>query len=292
MNKQQEYPIYHLKDVGSPTMTETTRKKLRELAGEERLIPGIYNYCDYWCARCLFTARCLNYAMELERANEAPPRELDDESFGDELLDILTDTVEMLREMAEEAGVDLEALEADAELNAAMAEKERRFERLAEHPLATASMAYIKMVDGWFEAAGPAFQTKEDALNAQVRLGLDEAGPAAEAGALADAVAVIRWYQFSIHVKLQTALHHAEDEPHPLLADEPRHSDGIAKVALIAIDRSIDAWDTLERLFPQHETETLELLAHLARLRQAAEAGFPDARAFIRPGFDELEMWA
>lgn len=43
-NNQQEYLIHHFKDVGGPTMSETTRKKLRELAGEERFIPGIYNW--------------------------------------------------------------------------------------------------------------------------------------------------------------------------------------------------------------------------------------------------------
>ena len=41
-----------------------------------RYIDGIYNYCDYWCARCAFTSRCRNYAMgqELEREarGEAP----------------------------------------------------------------------------------------------------------------------------------------------------------------------------------------------------------------------------
>ena len=273
-------------------MTEATRKKLRELAGEDRFVPGIYNYCDRWCVRCLFNTRCLNYAMELERGKEAPLRELDEESFGEELIDTLTDTVEMLREMAAEAGVDLDALDEDVELNAAMAEKERRFERSAKHPLAAASMAYIKLIDSWFEAAGPAFQAKEDDLNARVRMGLDEAGLAVDANALADAVAVIRWYQFFIHVELQTALLHAQEEPHPLLADEPRHSDGKAKIALIAIDRSLDAWDTLGRMFPRHETETLEILAHLDRLRRAAEAEFPEAQAFIRPGFDEADAWA
>lgn len=273
-------------------MTETSRKRLRELAGEERFISGIYNYCDYWCARCLLNARCLNYAMELERANEAPAQEADDQTFGDELLDILTDTVEMLREMAVESSVDLEALEADPELDAIMAEKESRLQRATEHPLAIASMAYVKMVDDWFEAAGPAFQAKEDALNAQVRLGLNEADLDAVAYALTEAVAVIRWYQFFLHVKLQTALHQAAEEPHPLLADEPRHCDGIAKIALIAIGRSLDAWDTLGRMFPQHETGILEILAHLDRLRRDAEVEFPDAWAFIRPGFDALEVWA
>ena len=98
--------------------------------------------------------------------------------------------------------------------------------------------------------------------------------------------------QFFIHVELQTTLLHAQEEPHPLLADEPRHADGKAKIALIAIDRSLDAWDTLRRMFPQRETETLQILAHLDRLRRATEAEFPEARAFIRPGFDEFDAWA
>ena len=37
----------------------------------KRFIPGIYNYCDYWCERCAFTRRCRNYQMgeELKRAD-------------------------------------------------------------------------------------------------------------------------------------------------------------------------------------------------------------------------------
>ena len=33
------------------------------------IISGIYNYCDYWCDRCVFTRRCRNFAMgeEMER---------------------------------------------------------------------------------------------------------------------------------------------------------------------------------------------------------------------------------
>ena len=27
-------------------------------------IPGIYNYCDRWCERCLYTDRCRTFAME------------------------------------------------------------------------------------------------------------------------------------------------------------------------------------------------------------------------------------
>lgn len=29
-----------------------------------RFITGIYNYCDYWCARCPFTQQCLPHLRE------------------------------------------------------------------------------------------------------------------------------------------------------------------------------------------------------------------------------------
>lgn len=279
-------------------MSETTRKRLRELAGDERFIPGIYNYCDYWCARCLFTARCLNYAMEAERVKEASTRGSDDTPLGDELLEILGDTLELLREMAAESGMDLDAPELDentetdmaARLDAAVEEEEHRFRRAAEHPLAVAAEAYIDMVDRWFEAAAPAFQAREEALNAQIRMGLDEEISDSIARGLTDAVAVIRWYQFFISAKLQNALHSA-DESSLLPAETQSHADGVAKIALLAIDRSMDAWETLARFFPQHETEALEILVHLSQLRRNVEAEFPRARAFVRPGFDEPEMW-
>jgi hypothetical protein len=39
-------------------------KDLFKLAEDPRFISGIYNYCDRWCERCPFTARCLVYAQE------------------------------------------------------------------------------------------------------------------------------------------------------------------------------------------------------------------------------------
>jgi hypothetical protein len=61
---------------------------------------------------------------------------------------------------------------------------------------------------------------------------------------------------------------------------------GSAKIALIAMDRSLPAWTILLRAFPQRETETLRLLAYLDRIRRLTEQEFPQARAFVRPGFD------
>ncbi len=67
----------------------------------------------------------------------------------------------------------------------------------------------------------------------------------------------------------------------------PRDSDGTAKIALIAIDRSIGAWGTLLHAYPARMSATLELLALLSRLRLELEQEFPNAWSFVRPGFDD-----
>jgi hypothetical protein len=68
----------------------------------------------------------------------------------------------------------------------------------------------------------------------------------------------------------------------------PKDSDGSAKIALIAMDRSIAAWSGLRlALSGADDDEILNLLAQLAAIRRETEKLFPEARAFVRPGFDE-----
>jgi hypothetical protein len=67
----------------------------------------------------------------------------------------------------------------------------------------------------------------------------------------------------------------------------PRDSDGSAKIALIAIDRSIAAWSGLREALGEDGDSILDLQAQLAAIRRETEKLFPKARAFIRPGFDE-----
>jgi hypothetical protein len=62
---------------------------------------------------------------------------------------------------------------------------------------------------------------------------------------------------------------------------------GSAKIALIAIDRSIGAFKFLDDHLPSYQTEMMEFIEHLNGLRHDVEMLFPDARNFIRPGLDE-----
>lgn len=63
-------------------------------------------------------------------------------------------------------------------------------------------------------------------------------------------------------------------------------ANGSAKVALIGIERSMAAWAGLLPHFPDQEHTILNLLATLQRLRRQVETAFPNARVFLRPGFD------
>jgi hypothetical protein len=104
---------------------------------------------------------------------------------------------------------------------------------------------------------------------------------------LTDIVEVIRWYQFQIYVKIMRAVTGKLEDFDTPNDGYPKDSDGSAKVALIGIDRSVAAWGKILTVFPEHEDDFYKILLHLEQLRRQTETEFPDARNFIRPGFDE-----
>jgi hypothetical protein len=103
---------------------------------------------------------------------------------------------------------------------------------------------------------------------------------------LADAVEVVGWYHMFIYVKLMRAISGMFDE-YPEELDMPSDADGSAKIALIAIDRSISAWRVIAKEKPSCENGIKPFVACLAGLRRRVEETLPNARAFRRPGFDD-----
>jgi hypothetical protein len=61
-------------------------------------------------------------------------------------------------------------------------------------------------------------------------------------------------------------------------------------VALIGIDRSIAAWRMMQLSLPRRGESIVPLMLQLERLRQRLEKSFPQARDFIRPGFDQKSL--
>lgn len=258
------------------------KDNLKKQAKDSKYISGIYNYCDRWCERCPFTSRCLNCTLVKEQFGDLEKIDELNEAFLDKLSEMLHNTLTMIREMAKEQGIDLDAMDMENDPNQDYFQKESALEHLISH----ASESYAKDVDRWFDANEYLFLEKEEELN-RIQIISSQSNPAQEAEGINDAVEIIRWYQWQIHVKLQRAIDSGSTEEALDLDKFPKDSDGSAKVALIGIDRSMAAWKVLLTVFPVQAKQILDFITMLEHIKSRVETQFPDARAFIRPGFDD-----
>src|SRR5688572_13722223 len=134
--------------------------RFKELVGNPNFISGIHNYCDRWCERCHFTARCAVYAAEEADPDNNPlSRDIDNAAFWQKLTSIFKETHEMIVEWAEKNGVDLseEALAPIGEL------QEKQREDTRKDPLAKAAEKYAFDVNKWFDKGFPQIEEISDA---------------------------------------------------------------------------------------------------------------------------------
>ena len=265
---------------------DAAEDELRRLARAKNLIPGVYNYCDRWCERCPLTARCLVFQAQQARAKRvgrARNHDADNQDFWDDLGESLALAMHMVRRDAKRLGIDIDNPSTLAEARADERLRRRRAAREGS-ALRRLAAAYRKEAKALLDRLPAELSAVEDALNVQARLGAGD--PHADAEGLRDALEVAQWYMFFIEVKLGRAVSSRVDLT--IEGDDGflRDSDGSAKVALVAIDRSLAAWARLRRSLEGEADTMLDLLAKLVRLRRAVEREFPEARAFKRPGFD------
>ncbi|MEP7338700.1 MAG: hypothetical protein ABI977_13260, partial [Acidobacteriota bacterium] len=62
---------------------------------------------------------------------------------------------------------------------------------------------------------------------------------------------------------------------------------GQMKTILIGLDRSLLAWGKVQMFWPEQAEEMMHLTSLASELRWMLELAFPNARDFIRPGFDD-----
>jgi len=259
------------------------KEDIKKLARDDRCITGIYNYCDRWCERCPFTARCMNFVLAEKQFSDTESRDIRNKAFWERLSETFRITLELVKDMAERQGIDLDSVDIENELEQESFDEQfarnRKFCRMAE--------AYADMVDDWFESGTRESEQKDDQLESKMEI----LTPSVDADAICvDCLAVVRWYQYQIHVKLLRAVRGELKEGYDRSDEYAKDSDGSAKVALIGIDRSIAAWGELRVCFLTYEKEILDILAHLGSLRRTVEEAFPEAREFIRPGFDRVHL--
>jgi hypothetical protein len=274
------------------------KSELRELVRSRDFISGIYNYCDRWCERCPFTSRCLVYATEKADETFGDPdiNDINNAKFWSRLESMFREVREMVVEWAAEEGVDLQTIESEA----ALKEHEQQKQDAKEHQLSLSARRYAQSVQLWFQEEFAVEQNVHDDTTGKSKSAEDNID-------ISDAVEVIRWYQFFIAAKMFRALmgfeHEVADDEladndiftdtefnqdEALLNVAGSNSDGSAKIALIAIDRSLSAWRVMQSSLPEKTDSIVPMFLELERLRRVAEQTFPHARDFVRPGFDEI----
>lgn len=250
------------------------RRDLTELANNPDLIPGIYNYCDRWCERCPLSSRCLVYATEQEDDDSPESRNNRNEIFWQKLSSILQETREIIEDWSRIAGMDpCTALVEDD------GRHRKKRQLIDNHPLTRAGKQYANAASDWLREFD--HTTDVGSWRASER-------DFEQSQTIEDAREVIQWYQYQIAVKTMRALSSQKEEleADPEIAEFAKDSDGSVKVALIGIDRSLAAWRMLQLALAERAPSIVPLMLQLDRLRQRLEKQFPNARDFVRPGFD------
>ncbi len=251
---------------------------------DEQFIPFIHNYCDRWCERCRFINQCRIGAKEVERSRERSAA-MEEDDVVDAVTENLKRVLEHLEHFARENGIDWDKLQQEIDEADFVAEELS----IEQTRLQDWGKEYLDMGQEWFSNHQQEIKYKEDELNHKLQMGIKDIPK--EAAELVDAIEVIRWFLFFINVKLDRALYglrnHSDDEEDPIQND----ANGSAKVALNAVERSLKAWEVIRMHFPNHTDELIDIFVLLGRIKMGLETLFPEMESFVRPGFDEPELY-
>ncbi|MFN0036933.1 MAG: hypothetical protein ACKVUS_17900 [Saprospiraceae bacterium] len=244
----------------------------------KHIISSIFNYCDRWCERCAFIDRCAMGAIEQKRW--AKGADWQPEDFFAELEKMYPRSEDKMAQWLEENDIDLSEIEpADLprpDLKTKQLEEEMR-ERGSNYykPLKT----FLEANDEGLKARGIDLFSERDPY---------EGRDTQERSALAEAMEVILWYQYFMFVKAGRAIGGLEDMHDTFVWKTADQSDanGSAKVAMIAAERSLGAWEMVRRCWPEKQQEVLGFMRQINGFRHRMERVFPHWRKFVRPGFD------
>ncbi len=240
------------------------------------LIPDIYNYCDRWCEKCRFCNSCLSYRLEkkAEETGEELPLE-----------QILQDPLPLWEQIRRylcsgEAGGTFQKLFPDP-----LGEEEDEEEREEEEPDTEYSIGMLDILrislvyEAWAE------HSLEEAYSALDDLSESERK---KADAVTVATEVVDWQLDVINPKLRRAIYdHHHNQKGETAGNLGLDGNGSAKVALLSIEQSEQAWQALKELLPILAREARHLLLILSELRGEILKQFPAAMSFKRPGFDD-----
>jgi hypothetical protein len=241
-----------------------------------QFIEGIHNYCDRWCERCAFTTRCKSFEIEKKiKEAESKHGSIDRNDFWKIFDSVFGKTTDF------QDDIDLDDNNKPydfQEINYFSFEPETTVENLwkkvDDNKILESTKLYAIECCQWLDRY-------ENAI-----VNSSENSFEKNSDRVVDSLEVIRWYSFFIYAKLHRALSRDQDECGDLPVDSDEN--GSAKIALIAISRSIVAWSIIRSVYQNDNNQTAGFIGQLISVRRVVEQIFPNATEFIRPGFDTV----
>jgi hypothetical protein len=255
---------------------------------DKTYIPGIYNYCDHWCEKCSYTSNCYLFASESKIAahqilnnGEMPDFEdyfNDELSSNDEDDDNFYESDEQEDWEAElnsedEEEVNLSETDSSSDCEPDCEPDKTYLEELSYNYLTCAHSFLDKLYEKY-----PFLGSRSDAKIQDEFKGIYLN------------TEIINWYHTFQYPKFRRAVAgknevdgEKDDFMKEFAADD---MNGSAKIAIIAITRSIESLNYLYSYLPEFGHDIPELLIISGELLNEAEKEFPDYKSFKRPGLD------
>lgn len=255
---------------------------LREVQNENH-ISGIYNLCDRWCEKCSYTSRCLTFTIEQKRfpngiLSPALP------GFWEQIHSLFNDTKELLDDYIRLHNIPMPTEKEQKEIDAQRSEVDRKIKL---NHLVVESEKYFKDVVGFMKEQNyflPKIEESDEESeeeNNEQEIELFDPRP----DIIKEAIEIIIYYSPFIHVKIARTMHGIfdnEDEEDDYMGDILVSS----RLAVVAIERSMAAWQILFNEYkPLHET-MIEFLLKLNDLKKGIEALIPEVKTYKRPYFE------
>lgn len=264
---------------------------------EENFIPGIFNYCDRWCERCLYTDRCRTFAMEKAITKEMEEEERrkkareENKAFWDQIDKAVSEAADIYDELIptekKDSLTDINFLFDNEEEDAEEAIKDfkENMKKAENHLLSKAADKYENATLKWFKEHEKNLQIIYDSESGKTIVQNANIGNKQLLKQLADAIDVIRWYQILIAVKIQRALSssYEEEQETDFFEDIPKDSEGSAMVALKGIERSLGAWNLMYKTLDSQKESIAPFITFLFLLKAELVKAFPGATTFQWP---------
>jgi hypothetical protein len=225
------------------------------IAQDPRIIPGVHHYCDEWCDYCPVTQRCLGFLCT-EAFRKERGRKEHDETFA-----TMDEAFEFTRQLSA-----IEGIRTD-ELDELLAHPPGQSGVRTDDPLAERALDYA---------------ARAELLLLPIALKLASRRSSRSPSGVPSPEEVVVWFHVRIYTKIFRALVSAASD----CAAGPRGDDarGCAKLAMVSIDRSRAALETLRQTMGVQLINPL--IAILGELDLGLDQRFPDARSFVRVGLD------